>query len=272
MSLAYFTIQFVSDPMRAEGRNVAVIGTADGRGHVRAVGLTAEGRLDMAEFRAVADLSVPESMAYPDWIDYFHCVAADDAKTPETLAQELRTLAASSGPFVVGTEGTADIGAQESPETVMDRIFDRMVGRPPAEHVDRFPERLEHVLYTLELRALPDFHQDAEIELETATSSVLKLRFDLALVEPPAVAFRIVRYGDDNRRAARDLRAAVAEFRRAWEIRFLSAGRSVVLTDRDWPASVADPITQTRVALINIFADDAVQRLRTVLQRRRHQR
>lgn len=265
MNLAYFTVQFVPDPIRAEGRNVAVIGTAGGQGYVRAAGLNAEGRLDMAEIRAVAGLSVTDSMAIPDWIDYFQCVAEHDATTRESLARELATLGTTFGPFVVGAEGTAEIGARETPETVIDRVFDRVVGRPPAELVDRFPERLQWLLRVTELPTLADFHRDPEIELNTPAGAVT-LRFHMALVGAPAVAFRIVRYRGTDAEIGREVRAALAQFERAWSARFLSAGRSVVLTDRRWPEGrFAKLLARKRIAVINVFDDDAVQRVRAVL-------
>ena len=84
----------------------------------------------------------------------------------------------------------------------MDRVFDRVVGHLPAGSVDRFPEQLEHFLHYTELRTLPDFHQDPEIELG-APDATVKLRFHLALVSAPAVGFRIVRFQGEEGQIAR---------------------------------------------------------------------
>lgn len=268
MSLTYYAIQYVADPLRGEGRNVAVIGTAEGRGYLRAVGLHADGEIDMAEFRAASGQSVEESVTVPDWIEYLRCVADDDARSPDSLAREMHRLSGSGGAFVMGSAGEADIGRIEGPERAMDRVFERVVGRPPTERIDRFPDRLERFLHLSELRAYPDFWENAEIELKTASGAV-KLGFDFALVGTPAVGFRIVRWDASSATTTKTLRAAITEFRRAWECRFLSGLRSVVLTDRAWPeGKLADQLAQARVSVIDVTADDALDRLRRLLQRR----
>jgi len=268
MSLTYYAIQYVADPLRGEGRNVAVIGTAEGHGYLRAAGLHGDGEIDMAEFRAATGQSVEESATVPDWIEYFRCVADDDARSPDSLARELQRLSASGSAFVMGGAGEADIGRMEGPERAMDRVFERVVGRPPAERIDRFPERLERLLHLSELRAYPDFWENAEIELKTAGGPV-KLGFDFALANAPAVGFRIVRWDASSATTAKTLRAALTDFRRGWECRFLSGLRSVVLTDRAWPdGKLADQLAQARVTVINVMADDALDRLRRLLQRR----
>lgn len=268
MSLTYYTIQYIADPLRGEGRNVAVIGTAGGRGYLRAVGLHGDGEIDVAEFRAASGQSVEESVTVPDWIEYFRCVADDDARSPDWLARELQRLSASGSAFVMGSEGEADIGRIEGPERAMDRVFERVVGNPPADRIDRFPERLERLLHASEVRAYPDLWENAEIELKTSSGPV-KLGFDFALVNAPAVGFRIVRWDASAATTGKTLRAALTEFRRAWECRFLSGLRSVVLTDRTWPnGKLADQLAQARVTVINVMADDALDRLRRLLQRR----
>lgn len=268
MNLAYFTIQYIADPIRGEGRNVAVIGTAEGRGYLRAVGLDGEGEIDLAEFRAASGQSVEESVTVPDWIEYFRCVATDDARSQETLAQVLGRLSPADSAFVMGSAGETEIGRVEGPERAMDRVFDRVVGHPPAERVDRFPGRLERLLRLSELRTYPDFWPDAEIELKAATGAVT-LTFDFALVDAPAIGFRVVRWNANPAKTAAELRAAVAEFKRAWECRFLSRLRSVILTDRKWPGGkLADQLARSRLTVIDVMADDAQERLRHLLQRR----
>jgi len=268
MSLTYYTIQYVADPLRGAGRNVAVIGTAEGRGYLRAVGLHHNGEIDVAEFRAASRQSVEQSVTVPDWIEYFRCVADDDARSPDSLARELQRLSESDSAFVMGTAGETEIGRVEGPDRAMDRVFERVVGEPPADRVDRFPERLERLLHLSELRTYSDFWDNAEVELKTA-SGIVKLGFDFALANAPAVGFRIVRWDTSTAKTAKALRAALAEFRRAWECRFLSGLRSVVLTDRAWPdGRLADQLARAQVTVIDVMADDAPDRLRRLLQRR----
>lgn len=268
MSLTYFTIQYVADPLRGEGRNVAVIGTTEGRGYLRAVGLAGGDEIDLAEFRAASGQSVEESATVPDWIEYFRCVATDDARSPEVLKQILGRLSAADSAFVMGGAGETEIGRVEGPERAMDRIFERVVGHPPVERVDRFPDRLERLLHRAELRSYPDFWPNAEIDLKTASGTVT-LTFDFALVDAPAIGFRVVRWNSNPAKTAADLRAAVAEFEQAWKCRFLSGLRSVILTDRKWPSGkLSDQLERSRVTVIDVMADDASERLRRLLQRR----
>lgn len=268
MSLAYVTVQYVPDPLRGEGRNVAVIGTADGRGYVRAVGLSDSGEIDLAEIRAFAGLSFREGAALPDWLDYFVCVSQHNATSRYALLDELSTLSATKGPFVLGSEGIAEMARRESPEAVMDRVFDRLVGHLPSDRIDRFPEQLEHFLHHTELRTLPDFHQDPEIELETTDGSI-KLRFHMALVDSPAVGFRIVRYSGEQRKIAPTLKEALREFKRAQDAGFLDAKRSVILTDRVWPAGqLAKRLADSAVTVIDVFSAEASIQLYDLLQDR----
>lgn len=268
MSLAYFTIQYVADPMRGEGRNIAVIGTAEGRGYLRAVGVHGDGEIDLAVFRAASGQSVEESVTVPDWIEYFRCVAEDDARSPESLARALGRLSQSDSAFVMGAAGETDTSHVEGPERAMDRVFERVVGQPPADRIDRFPDRLERLLRLSELRALPDFWPNAEIELKTSGGTT-KLGFDFALVDAPAIGFRAVRWHGAGAQTGNELRAALAEFERAWGCRFLSRMRSVLLTDCKWPrGALAEQLARSRVTVIDVLADDAVERLRHLLQRR----
>lgn len=268
MSLDYFAIQYVADPLRGEGRNVAVIGTAEGRGYLRTAGLNRDGQIDLAEFRALTGVSVGDSAVVPDWIEYFRCVAAADAHSRESLAQALGALTVSESAFVVGAVGEAEYTPAEGPERAMERVFKRVVAQPPAGQIDRFPERLERLLQLSELRSYPDFWPNAEIELKT-DSGMSKVAFDFALTDAPAVGFRIVRWEASRAKTAKALQAALTEFQRAWDCRFLSRMRSVILTDRSWPeGKLSDQLTRATGSVIDVMADDASERLRRLLQRR----
>lgn len=268
MNLDYFAIQYVADPIRGEGRNVAIIGTAEGHGYLRMAGLGRDGEIDLAEFRAATDAAVGDTAAVPDWIEFFRCVAADDAHSPESLAKVLGALTTSESAFVAGAAGGAEFSSVEGPERAMERVFKRVVGIPPADRIDRFPDRLQRLLQLAELPAYPDYWPNAEIVLKTA-SGAKTLAFDFALTRDPAIGFRVVRWASNGANAEADLRAALAEFLRAWECRYLSRLRSVILTDRAWPEGPqATLLADAMVTVIDVMADDAQDRLRHLLHRR----
>lgn len=264
MILEYYLIQYVSDPFRNEGRNVALIGTCQGKGYLRAIGLASDGSVDRLPFCSIAGLSRDQSSIWPEWIHYLEAVTAVEGRAGRSLALEMTRLSERDLHFVSGGQGSASMEEGMSPDKAMDELFDRLIGDVPANPDDLFFERLEFVFHCAEVSYRQDFWESIEIDIEKGDEFVT-ISLDAALVTGKTAGFCIVRSADGAIKAKQGLKAAISNLQKAVDVGFLTKRTSIILTDSTWNPDSAISRMAQGITVININDADAPSRIHAAI-------
>lgn len=237
MKLRYRPIQFVADPLREEGRNVAVLGHDGRRVHLRALGLGRDGTVELGYFRAVAGERREEAWVYGEWIAWFRHLAAHEGQQQERLDVLLDALDGRGSPIVARDGGVVDDRENRAPEAVMDDLFKRLVGRPRRPCAHAFDDRVEALLQRTELAFREDFVRDVEVEFAAREGKdPLIVTFPFLLVGEPRAGFKVVRVHSPQKAFVRQVNDALFTFERCAAHGFLRRERCVVLTEPATPA------------------------------------
>jgi hypothetical protein len=284
MSFSFFTIQYMHDPFRREGINIAVIASIDGRGYARAPDLPACSELHdfdafsngTAEFRALTGLSYSECAAYPDLLDYLASVGVEYGVNDERLAAEMRCLAESVCALVPVTQGIETLKRGEKAEDAVERVFRELVGPIPKRRLDHFPDLVARVLHHAELGYNDDLHVDACVDLTAGTEDpAVSLDFDYAVIADwvfdrgvvrelasgksrrPNAGLRVVggRMPAAQRRARLD--AALVTFEQAIRLDFMEPEHLALLTDAHGVDEALGRCNNLGIRCIDAAASDA---------------
>lgn len=200
MILRYRLIQFRDDPLRGEGRNVAVVAWGAGRAHLRALGLNPFGRVDPTPFeRLLPDATRPSAWVYTEWIERWSDMVRRLESSPEALAADLDRMDEISGGHLVATEeGEIELEAPAATElgraegrsasdvaTVLRGaalLYERLVAGGMAGGLPvSFLDAIDAALSTSEIRFLDGFRRDETIAIAKGTEEETILFFPYLL-------------------------------------------------------------------------------------------
>ena len=233
MRLQYWVIQFVSDPLRGEGRNVAVIAHDGRQAHLRALGLRRNGQVDLSYFEALANRHAPKAWVYGEWVRWFQDLAIHEGQSVERLDAILNEMIANGIHFTALTAGTTDVPKPASPEHAMNWLFERLVGRVRRSPSRTFDMQIEDALARSKIALQTDFMRDIEVEiLAEPDAPPVVLTFPFLLNATPRIGFKVVRPYAGVISYKRQVSDAVSTFDKAVVSGFLERPRCLVLTKK----------------------------------------
>lgn len=250
MMLNYWVIQFVPDPLRGEGRNVAII-THDGeRASLRALGLDRNGRVDLGPFTTLAGKHAPSAWVYGEWVRWFEDLSLYEGKSVERLNAILNDVATQGLYFTALPAGTVDTPKSASLEQVTSWLFKRLVGKVKRPLSRIFDSEVEEAITRSKIALRTEFMRDVEVEiLAESDAPPTLLRFAFLLDERPRIGFKVVRPHAGITSYGRQVNDAIYTFDKAVTAGFLERSRCLVFTKKP---------SGGRVPLIEMLSRSAV--------------
>lgn len=233
MMLQYWVIQFVPDPLRGEGRNVALV-THDGQyASLRALGLDRNGRFDLGPFTTLAGTHAPSAWVYGEWVRWLQDLTLHEGQSMERLDAILNDVAARGLHFSALPAGTVEAPKTADPERATSWLFRRLIRKVRRPSVRTFDAEVEDALTRSKLALRADFMRDVEVEILTKSDAPpMVLRFAFLLEERPRIGFKVVRPHAGTASYGRQINDAVYTFEEAVTCGFLERSHCFVLTKK----------------------------------------
>lgn len=250
MMLQYWVIQFVPDPLRGEGRNVALI-THDGeRARLCALGLDRNGRVDLGPFETLAGKHAPSAWVYGEWVRWLQDLALHEGQSVERLDAVLNDVAAQGLHFTAQPAGTVDAPKPSSPDQAMNWLFRRLVGEVRRPRSRIFDAQVEDALVRSKIALRTEFMRDVEVEILTEADALpVLLTFPFLLNETPRIGFKVVRPHGGLTSYQREVNDTLSTFEKAVTFGFLERSRCLVFTKKP---------SVERVPLVEMLSRSAV--------------
>ncbi len=239
MMLPCRTVQFVANPARMEGRNVAVFAaSADGLVQVRALG-DGEHGFDPMMLRKLPGFSDDAAWVFREWHGWFHDLA-QSASWP-SINTELDRLEL-RGVSVIATPEQVFNTRSDQPAQAVEEVAELLLGKPRRARDRSFDEKVDAVLMQSEVRFRPDFIEDAQIDLESSAGQTLTLRFPYFIDAATRTGIMVVRPDRKGMVLSRSASHAIYTFDKAVQAGVLDRKHCVCLTGtlRDRQAVAAD--------------------------------
>jgi len=283
MIVRYRLIQFRDDPLRGEGRNVAVAAWGGGRAALRALGLKPPGMVDPSCFeRLLPEAIRSSSWVYAEWVERWSDMLRRHERNPETLAAELDRMDEVSGGYLVAVEeGEIEFGAVPRPrgiEALIDPslaavreaagvLYGRLVAGGMAGGVPiPFLEAIDAALTISEIGAIGDLRRDETIAVASGAEEETILFFPYLLEKPVRAGFKLVCFTGSWESAVMAVNDTVLTFDLTATAGIVEHRRCIALTDTAGPDHA--PLT-ARLArsgsLVDVTAPDAPSRLRQLV-------
>lgn len=252
MIVRYRLIQFREDPLRAEGRNVAVIAWTDERIHLRALGVNPFGRTDPATFERLLPQALRSSAwVYAEWAERWADIARRCEGNAERLHAELDGIEEISGAHWVAIEGgevdleppassrptwmdTTVDPALSVVHSAADALYERLVAGGMAGGLPvAFLDAVEDVLTISEIHYSGDFRRDETVAIGNDGETETILFFPYLVDGPMRSGLKLVCFNGPSWEAAvAAVNDAILTFDLAVAAGFMERNRCVALVDR----------------------------------------
>lgn len=282
-------IQFREDPLRGEGRNVAVIAWTGGRAHLRALGVNPFGSVNPTRFeRLLPEAARSSSWVYAEWVERWADAVQRLEGNPEALLVDLDQMeAASAGYFVAMEEGEIEIDQPQPAEPrspdfsdigltaarrAADLLYERLVaGGTAGGFPIPFLEAVESALSISEIRALRGFQLEESFAIGKDAEPETVLFFPYLVEGQTRTAFKVVCFnGPLWERVVAAVNDAVLTFDMAVESGWAERDRCIALVDTPGPSHqlLAARLARSSV-LIDVTAPQAASRIRQLMANER---
>ncbi len=239
MMLHCRTVQFVANPARMEGRNVALFAAmADGQVQVRALGDGEKG-FDPMLLHSLPGFSDDAAWVFREWHGWFHDLAQSESWA--SINAELDRMELRGVSVIATPEQVFDTRADQ-PTQAVDEVAEFLLGKPRRARDRSFDEWLDGVLLQSEIRFRPGFLEDARIDLESSAGQTLTLRFPYFVDAAQRTGIMVVRPDRKGMAPSRSASHAIYTFDKAVQAGVLDREHCVCLTGtlREGQAVAAD--------------------------------
>lgn len=258
MMLQCRTVQFIPNPARMEGRNIAVFASsAPDEVFVRALGDSKHG-FDALSVRALPGISDANDWVFREWHGWFHDLARGCGW--EKISLELDRINLRGLNFVAMPEQSFDIPASQ-PAQAVDKVAELLIGKLRRPRANTFEEQVQAVLSLSEIQYRDDFIEEARVEIETGKDGfLLSLDFPYLVNAKGGNGVKtgilIVKPNKTGIVPARSVSHAIYTFDKAVQAGLLQRGHCVALVGpmQSGQALVSD-LARSSV-LLNIFDPD----------------
>lgn len=282
MIVRYRLIQFREDPLRAEGRNVAVIAWTGDRTHLRALGVNPFGRIDSAGFERLLPQALRSSAwVYTEWVERWTDIARRCEGDAERLLTELERIEEVSGAHWVATEGgEVDVEPPTPPprpirtdavdpglwavRNAADALYERLVAGSMAGSLPMaFLDAVDAVLSISEIRFREGFARDETVAIGSDGEAETFLFFPYLVDGAERTGIKLVCFdGPSWEAAVATVNDSVLTFDLAVAAGFMPRDRCVALVDRAAGEHQGLAARLARSAtLIDVTAPEAATRL-----------
>ena len=229
--LFYRLIQYHAEPSRCEPRNIGVFAYGQGGARFRMMGdgqALSGGGLDFGPYCAAFGVSPAEAWVFAEWAEWFGCLSGCPFGEIDGELSRLHIR----GMHVSVTDAMEGFPDKDATLTAFaDGLFAESVDIPPKPAASRFKQALDGVLEESGLAAMPDFHRDIEIELETPGTHTF-IRFDGFLDGSSPMGIKAVQFGRaTDKNASAQVNDAIFTFGTAARHGLLMPGRCAILHD-----------------------------------------
>lgn len=252
MMLQCRTVQFIPNPARMEGRNIAVFSaSAPDQVFVRALGDSEHG-FDPLAVRALPGVSEGADWVFREWHGWFHDLARMGRW--EAVNEELDRINHSGLNFIAMPEQSFDIPTAKATEAA-DEVADLLMGKRRRPRAHTFEEQVQAVLSMSEIGYRDNFIEDARVEIE-ADNDLITLRFPYLVNAGIKTGLQVVKPDRKGNVTASAVSQAIYTFDKAVQAGLLQRAHCVTLTGplRPGQALVSD-LARSSV-LMNVFDAD----------------
>lgn len=227
MIMDYYILQYVKDPVRGAGKNIAVLAHSAGKAGFRAIGVAPDGSVDISGFAALLGTR-KYAWAYREWVDWFIATVECEGRNADTFRSAIERLSAADCCIRPGESGSVEL-QDGSFDNALNDLFKKNVRLP---RIDPFPEYTEKVLNDTGLLLRSDFRRQVEIEFfDGKGNSQATVRVPFILEEKPRTVFMQVWSPGNNRQALlKQVAIADSTFRAMVTHGFVDQSHCVLLT------------------------------------------
>ena len=242
MNLRFHVVQYIDDPLLAEGRNVAVLAYHAGRGHYRALGIDGY-RLIPSHFKSLSPKARDSVWAYREWAEWFRSLA--NVREAEQFDEAIARLATNNSGLVATSEGVVDLtDGNGDVSDALDYLFKRLVRAPKITPTLEFEDQLESTFNQAEIFYGGNFlGEPVEVEMvaENDRKTVITLEFSHLFTAEFARQFvtdvpigfnTLVLQGSTAKSLDRQIARNITIFKNAVLTGFLRPDRCVLLCGR----------------------------------------
>jgi hypothetical protein len=267
VNLRYRIIQFVADPYREEGRNVALVAYANEKTYLRALGMDENGHVNYLWFeRLLTESQKEDAWVYREWANWWRELVGEGVKNSETVDDTLNRLNAKGGSMMVTDGGILEMPDEDEPQVAVEWLYRRLIGDE-----DIFIRDLDRVLEVSEIKYQKGFMRDVAVRLNPLSEErghEIDIHFPYLIDPSPGnrqerTAFKVIRFvGIEQEDLLRGVNDVIYSFEIAQRRGYLDTARCIVLTDSPLPEhqNLYDRLALV-AGVIDITADDASSRI-----------
>ena len=234
MNLEYRLIQFVPEPLRNEGRNIAIMAHDGKQAHFRAIGVDASGEIDLESFKTMSGKARDNAWVYREWVGWFQDLRDNEGRDRAELFAILDALEFSNPNFVVRGKGELTDVTPYRFNDALDRLFEELVGHPTKPKQRDFREQINQVLADSFVTRERGFEVDVQVEVSVkGKSRPLMLDFPYLLNGEKRFGFKTVKMRNTTEaNLIAQVNDAYFTFERALDLGFLKEGQCIALSER----------------------------------------
>lgn len=250
MIVHYRLIQFREDPLRAEGRNVAVFTWNEEHVYLRALSATSAGEVDSTIFeRLLSPALRSNAWVYAEWVERWTDISRSCKGDPQRLQKELERLEETSGAHWVASEkGEIDIPSPPAPQNIWqnavnpnllavhnaaDILYNRLISSGMAGDLPiSFLEAVDYTIMISEIVHHDGFSRSETIAVGKDAETETLLFFPYFVDGPMRTAIKLACFNGPSWEAAVSMvNDTILTFDLAVTAGFIQRDHCVVLTD-----------------------------------------
>ena len=230
--LHFHVVQYVEDPLIAEGRNVAILAHHLGRGYVKTLGESGY-RTIPSHFKSLSSKARDSFWAYQEWVDHLHAISA--LKSPREFDSAIARLSSNTFGLIATSEGVLEIdgGNILDATDAMDFLFQRLVNQPKIPPDLAFEDRISELLMSTEIIHLDNFWSEpVEVEMVSDEGAAITLEFTHLLSGDAPIGFNTLLLHGSAKHLARRIEQLIDGFLSCAQTGFLTPHRCVLLCSK----------------------------------------
>lgn len=228
----YWIIQYSPDPFRHEPRNIGVFLHGGKLARCLMIGDNNED-CDPQSFCHEFGMEKESGWIYREWNYWFKTLAGTGDIAIESLDNEFDYLRVRGNQFGISEATTIVVANVKTHDAVLQELFEEFVTVPKIPEQSSIERDFDHVLQVSEIRNLPTFQRDVEIEIDIGSGdSAAFAHFDAILEKPEPLGIKVIQFRRVHRNTLlRRINDALYSFETSVEFGFLVPERCIVLHD-----------------------------------------
>jgi hypothetical protein len=194
IQMNYRLAQYMKDPEKQEGKNFALIAHDGERSHLRALGLSDDGKLDLEAFDTFLGREPGGGWIIAEWVDWIRHLTEHEGKDESILNEFLEAANAQLGALFFSPAMSLELPYETSIELALNEMAGRLIPQKKRRKTPkrRFEATVTKFLQSTKLESVAGFER--EIELEVIDDGVVSsiVRFPFAITKEPRFVFKTI--------------------------------------------------------------------------------